>query len=255
MKVQPKEQVVHDELEPCPYLDGQVARLPLRWQFDDLLGAELDVSLALGDRRVGRMLYRTACPSCDACEPLRIPVDRFVPSRSQKRVLKRNRDVRVEVGPAHYSPEKLDLYNRHKLERGLARNESGMTRRGYEGWFLRSCANTVEMRYRLEGRLVGVGILDVGARDSSSVYFYFDPDHSRRSLGTFSTLVEIDWLRKRGGRFHYLGLYVGDCRHLAYKASFHPHERRIDGAWRPFGDAADRSPADGPGDGDPCVPG
>ncbi len=237
-----REQLVHDELEPCPYLDGQVARLPLRWQFDDLAPAEVDASLAAGDRRVGRMLYRTRCPDCSACQPLRIPVDEFSPSRSQRRVLRRNRDVRIELGVARYSDEKLALYNRHKVERGLARRENPLTRRGYEGWFLRSCVQTREMRYYVGERLIGVGILDLGARDSSSVYFYFDPDESARSLGTLSTLVEIDWLRQAGGRYHYMGLYVGDCRHLSYKAAYHPHERLIDGRWTRFSRGGASSP-------------
>lgn len=227
-----REQVVHDELEPCPYLEGQVARLPLRWQLEPLSGAELDLALDQGDRRVGRMLYRTSCPACSACEPLRIPVDRFRPSRSQRRVQRRNEDLRVEVGPATFSEEKLALYNRHKFERGLARQESPMTRRGYEGWFLRTCVRTIEMRYLAAGRLVGLGILDQGARDCSSVYFFFDPDEHRRSLGTYSTLCEIEWLRRQGGRYHYMGLYVADSQHLAYKASFHPHERRVGGQWQ-----------------------
>ena len=234
VKVTAREQLVHDGEEACPYLDGRTARLPLRWQNFDLQPAELDEALALGDRRVGRMLYRTACPACSACEPLRVPVHAFQPSRSQRRVLRRNEDLTVEWGPAAFSPERLDLYNRHKLERGLSRNDSPQTRRGYEGWFLRSCVKTVEVRYRLGERLLGLGILDVGARDMSSVYFFFDPDEERRSLGTFSALYEIDWLRRQGGRYYYLGLYVGDCRHLAYKAQFFPHERRIDGQWRAF---------------------
>ncbi len=66
-----------------------------------------------------------------------------------------------------------------------------MTRRGYEGWFLQSCVQTVEMCFHLKGELIGVSIVDVGARDTSSVYHFFDPDHSDRSIGTFSVLVEI----------------------------------------------------------------
>ena len=232
--MQVREQVVHDEVEPCPYLDGQRARMPLRWQFRTIAPADFDGSLAGGDRRVGRMLYRTRCPDCAACEPIRIPVDRFAPTRSQKRVWKRNADVSVETGVATFSDEKLALYNRHKLERGLSRNEEAMTRRGYEGWFVQSCTRTLEMRYRVGEKLIGVGILDMGERDTSSVYFYFDPDEARRSLGTFSVLMEVAWLRSQGGRFHYLGLYVEDCQHLLYKSSYTPHERLVEGAWVPF---------------------
>jgi len=146
-------------------------------------------------------------------------------------VWRRNKDIVVEVAPATFTDEKLDLYNRHKLERGLSLSGQAMTQRGYEGWFLRSCTQTVEMRYRLGDRLVALGIVDLGDRDSSSVYYFFDPDLSDRSLGVYSVLVEVAWMRRRGGRFHYLGLYVDGCRHLAYKGSYHPHERRIGGCW------------------------
>ena len=231
--MQVREQIVHDEVEPCPYLPDRMARMPLRWQFRSMDPAEFDRSLASGDRRVGRMLYKTQCPRCSACQPIRIPVDSYAPSKSQKRVWKRNRDIRVETGAATFTPEKLALYNRHKLQRGLSRNEQPMTRRGYEGWFVQSCTRTLEMRYLVEDRLIGVGILDVGARDTSSVYFYFDPDEHKRSLGTFSVMMEVAWLRSQAGRFHYLGLYVEDCRHLVYKAQYYPHERRVGDSWEP----------------------
>ena len=80
-----REQVVHDEPEPCPYRDGQQARMPLRWQFQRVDSEAFDRSLAEGDRRVGRMLYRAECAECKACEPIRIPVDTFRPTRSQRR--------------------------------------------------------------------------------------------------------------------------------------------------------------------------
>ena len=73
-----REQLVHDAEEQCPYLTDEVARMPLRWQMRSLSGDELDAALASGDRRVGRMLYRTQCPSCIACEPLRVIVAEFL---------------------------------------------------------------------------------------------------------------------------------------------------------------------------------
>lgn len=228
------EKLVHDELESCPYIPGQIARMPLRWQLRRPSLEDFDASLARGDRRIGRMLYRTSCPECDACEPLRIPVNDFATTRSLRRTIKKNKDLRVEVGPARFSEEKLVLYNRHKQERGLARHERQMNQRGYEGWFLNSCANTLEFRYFDDDRLIGLGIVDVGALDTSSVYFFFDPDHSHRSLGTYSVLYELEWQRKRGGQYHYLGLYVASCQHLMYKARFFPHERRIQGDWSRF---------------------
>lgn len=234
-----RQRVVHDEVETCPYLDGRSARMPLRWQFDQLTGAELDASLEAGDRRVGRMLYRTKCPACSACEPLRIPIQGFRPSKSQRKVIRKNKDLRLLIGPATFSEEKLAMFNRHKFERGLALRDKPMTEEGYVGWFLRSCVRTVEMQYLLDDKLVGLGILDVGRDSISSVYFYFDPDHSKRSLGTYSVLAELAWWRQQGGRHHYLGLFVEDCRRLSYKASYFPHERRVNGEWQRFETKAD----------------
>ena len=88
------------------------------------------------------------------------------------------------------------------------------------------------MCFEVDEQLVGVSIVDVGARDTSSVYHFFEPDLSARSIGTFSALVEIAWCRSRGGRYHYLGLYAEDCRHLNYKANFQPNERRVEGRWQ-----------------------
>lgn len=227
-----REVIVHDAIEPCPYLEGRSARLPHRWQRMALSPTEVDEALARGDRRAGPMLYRPTCPSCQACEALRLPVDALVHSRSQRRAWKKNQDLRVEVGGATCSEARLALFNRHKMERGLARRETPMTAEGYTSWFLRSCCPTIEMRYLLGDKLIGVGILDVGARDLSSVYFYFDPDHEDRSLGTFSVLFECAWLRGRGGRYHYLGLYAEGSRHIEYKARFYPHERLVGGVWR-----------------------
>jgi len=229
-----REKLVHDELEDCPYLKGQLARMPLRWQLRRPTPEEFDDSLHAGDRRIGKMLYRTTCPNCTSCEPLRIPVNDFHPSRSMRRIIKKNKDIRVEIGVAQFSEEKLDLYNRHKQERNLNKREKPMNQRGYHGWFLNSCAITLEFRYLLEDRLVGLGIIDAGRKDTSSVYFFFDPDESARSLGTYSVLYELMWQQQRQGRFHYLGLYVEHCQHLVYKARFLPHERRVDGVWTRF---------------------
>src|SRR4030095_10806703 len=105
-------------------------------------------------------------------------------------------------------------------------------------WSRRPFTRTVEMWCWVGVRLVGGGIVDVGGRSLSSVYFYFDPDEGKRSLGTFSVLAELAWWRRQKGRYHYLGLYVEDCRHLVYKARFFPHERRVGGVWTRFPSAS-----------------
>lgn len=230
------QKLVYDGLQRCPYLPGQVARMPLYRQLRRLTLDETDERFANAERRVGTCLYRTACPTCSECRGLRVDVNQFKPSRSQRRVLKRwGEEGRIEVGRATSSPEKLALFNRHKRERGLSTDDDeGMSPLGYASWLVLSCFHTIEMRYYHRDRLVGVGIVDVGLTAASSVYFFFDPDDeiSRLSPGVYSVLQEIELCRRTGRDHLYLGLYVADCRHLSYKADYHPHEVLRDGAWR-----------------------
>ena len=230
------EQLVYQEIEPCPYLPEKEACMPLRWQMRPPVPEAFDQSLSEGDRRVGRMLYRTACPSCKACQAIRVPVKDFKLSRSLRKTLKKGSDITVELGPAIFTEERLTMYNRHKTERGLSTSDKLMTQKSYENWFIYSCADTREFRYYLGDSLIGISVVDFGKNDISSVYFFFDPDYSHYSLGTFSAVTEMLWMKARGMRYYYLGLYVAECAHLNYKARYHPHQRLIDGSWCDFSD-------------------
>ena len=228
------ERIIYNQIEPCPYIEGEQSRTPLRLQTVPPSPERFDALLSHGDRRVGQMLYRPECPTCSACEPIRVPVQQFKRSKSMRKIWNKNQDLRIELVQTRYSSEALKLYNRHKMERGLSRNETRMTRSGYENWFVFSCAATAELHYYLNDQLICVSILDLGKKDTSSVYVFFDPDHSVRSLGTFSALYEIEWMKRRGMRYYYLGLYVAPCKHLNYKARFFPHDRLISDSWRRF---------------------
>ncbi len=224
--------VVWDEPEPCPYRPGETARFPMRVPPRRLTPAELDAQLEAGDRRSGRMLYTPTCPACSACEPIRVSIPEFAPNKSQRRVWQRNQaELTVMVGPPKVDAERIALYNRHKSERGLSRSGLDISPTAYKQWLVDSNCDTREITYSLGERLLAVSVLDVGAEAASSVYVYFDPDESKRALGVYSALVEIAWLRSQGKRWYYLGLYVADCRHLAYKSDYRPNERRVGGRW------------------------
>jgi leucyl-tRNA---protein transferase len=229
------EVVVRDALEPCAYLPDRVARLPMRLQRAPVRGAALDASLAASDRRVGALLYRPSCPECAACEAIRVPVRAFRPRRDQRRTWARCAEaVRVTLHTPSCTEAHLALFRRHKAERGLLEPGAGLpTEAVYTRWLVHTCTDTVEMRYTLDSRLVGVGIVDIGATAASSVYFAWDPDLAALGLGVFSVLHEIAWCRENGLEWLYLGLAVADCPAMAYKTAFRPHERLVGGRWTP----------------------
>ena len=233
---EPPEVVVLDRPEPCPYLDGCTARLPLRLPLRPLSPHETDSRLAAGDRRYGRLLYRPTCPECSACEALRIRLSDYRFTRNQKRVLRRGDGVlKLVLGRPDADADRLELYERHKLGRGLTTEQhEPVTEEVYRSFLSESCCQTIELRYLLDDVLVGVAITDVSASSLSAVYCYFDPEHHRLSIGTYSILKQIELARTWGLDFLYLGLYVAGNRHMSYKARFRPHERLIKGTWRRF---------------------
>ena len=228
----PPELLVHDAPSACPYLEGEVSRLPLRLPIRALRRREFDARLEVGDRRQGLLLYRTACPSCKACEPIRLDVHRFKQSRTQRRVWRRGRrELDVEIGPLRPSHEKVRLYNRHKQGRGLTSGEGPIDIDGYRAFLGESCCDSFELRYRHEGRLVGVAITDRSAEALSAVYCYFDPDYGHLSPGVFSILQQATLCQRWGLRYLYLGLYIDSCRSMEYKGAYLPHERLDNGSW------------------------
>jgi leucyl-tRNA---protein transferase len=232
---QPPELVVHDELQPCPYLQDRVSRLPLRIPARGLERQELEVRLSRGDRRQGLFLYRPACPGCVACEPIRLDLTRFRANRSQRRTLLRGDGlVSVELGEPVADQERVTLYNRHKALRGLSAGQGEVDVRSYREFLAMTCCDTVEIRYRISGQLVGIAIADRSSEALSAVYCYYDPGHEKLGLGTYSILKQLELCKMWGLRYLYLGLYIAESAHMRYKARFLPHERLLDGKWIEF---------------------
>jgi arginine-tRNA-protein transferase len=230
----PPELVVVDEDEPCPYLPGRTARRPLRIPIRPLTPEELDARLEVGDRRSGPFLYNQRCPTCNACEPLRVDVAAFEPSRSQRRARRRgDRELRAEIGDPVVDAERVALFARHEDERRLRQRDRALDAQEYARFLVESSAPVFEIRYRAAstGKLVGIAITDRGAESLSAVYTFYDPDWSRASPGVYSILTQIDLCREWGLPWLYLGLAIEDSRHMRYKLDWLPHERRQGGAW------------------------
>ena len=66
----------------------------------------------------------------------------------------------------------------------------------------------------------------------SAVYTFFDPDESKRSLGTFAILKQIEYAQYTGLQFVYLGYWVPHSNKMNYKSQYVPLDLLIDGQWR-----------------------
>ena len=217
----------------CGYLPGQFSTFRA-FAAESMSGEEYQRLLDTGFRRSGSIIYQPMCAGCRSCVPVRVPVEKFKPSKSQRRVLRRNKDVVVLTGRPEATREKWELYERYQRE--WHHNHSGVSEDVMEfvAFLYRSPVESVEFEYRDPwGKLLGVGIGDLCPASLSSVYFYFDPREARRSLGTFSAMYEIQWAREMKLTHWYAGYWIRECPTMAYKSRFRPCEGLgTDGVWR-----------------------
>jgi arginine-tRNA-protein transferase len=224
----------------CPYLPGRLAR-NRAFLAERLEPATYDRFMDAGFRRSGQVIYQPVCHGCRACVPIRVPVDRFHPSKTQRRCWRRNQDLVVSIDDSPTADdESFALYVRYMTQWHDEHGSSTTSRDDFICFLYESPVRTLEFKYRdPTGRLLAVGICDVSDRALSSVYFYFDPEHRRRGLGTFGALYEIEHARREKLEHYYLGYWVADCAAMSYKASFRPHEfLGTDGVWRPGANAS-----------------
>jgi len=222
---------------PCPYLPGRTAR-HVNMILDSVPRGLYQGLMDLNFRRLGTLFYRPQCDGCKECRMIRIKVLGFRPTRSQRRCWARNKkDVAVEVARPRPTIEKQLLYERY-LESRHAGPMGGSTEE-FEQFLYTSCVDSREITYRLAGRLLGVGLVDVEPQALSAVYCYFDPHESRRSPGVFNVLWMIEECRRRGLPYLYLGFFIRDCVKMNYKAGFTPCEiLQPDGHWALFGESS-----------------
>lgn len=206
---------------------------------DELAPEAFDLLTAAGFRRTQRWVYRPACPACNACIPVRIPVDRFLWTRGFRRVRKRNRDLRAEEGPPRATAEQYALFARYLASRHGDGGMADMTFADYREMVEEAAEGTMLVEFRdASARLLGVTLTDRVGDGLSGVYKFFEPEAERRSLGTFIVLWHVERARELGLRHVYLGYWIADCRKMSYKSRFRPLERLEGAHWVPFEPAA-----------------
>jgi len=240
---------------PCPYLEGEIERKiftelvppPLAYDQEAILahsGPEaerekaenLHHSLALvGFRRSQDIAYRPACQDCHECKSVRIPVILFEKSKSQKRVINKNKDINVELKPNIATKEQYDLLKKYITSRHESGGMSGITFEEYQDMVESSPISTSLIEYRdQDGKLVGSALTDKLEDSLSMVYSFFDvsDDFKKRSLGVYMVLSHILIAESRGLNYIYLGYFVKNSQKMSYKMNFKPLEILTSEGWR-----------------------
>jgi arginyl-tRNA--protein-N-Asp/Glu arginylyltransferase len=215
----------------CSYLQDQEATtlfVDPRQPVDQKLYSKLSV---LGFRRSGNHIYRPHCAQCNACVPARIPVATFEPRRGQKRVWRRNQDLRVVCTDDINDDDAFDLYRRYISLRHSDGDMYPPDREQFQAFLNSVWDCTQYFRFYDGGRLIAVAVVDILEDGYSAIYTFFDPQSDKRSLGAFAILWEIEQAREQGLEFLYLGYWIRDCQKMAYKSDYRPLQVYTNSRW------------------------
>lgn len=223
---------------PCPYLPDRTERKV----FAELRGSEAQqMSEGLGRigfRRSQNVVYRPSCDGCSACISVRIRTSDFQPSRTQRKLLKRNADLDVSACDPWSTEEQYRLLRSYLRSRHPGGGMAGMDGFDFAEMIETSPVDTVVVEYRepgtegRPGRLVGACLTDKQSDGLSMVYSFYDvgPD-AREGLGTYMILDHVLRAAAVGMRYVYLGYWVKGSTRMDYKRRFHPLEMLTPRGW------------------------
>jgi len=235
--------------QPCPYLAGRMERKLFTHLRLDKSDGMIDTLLRGGFRRSQNIAYIPYCDGCAACVSVRVPVDSFKPTRSQLRILKRNRDLWATDHDNTPTSEQYALFRSYIEDRHGQGGMADMTVGDFAVMVRDSVVDTRVREYRVrapgglggdpelsDGRagaqeLVGATLCDRLSDGLSMVYSFFEPEHAHRSLGTYMILEHIERARALGLGYVYLGYWIAGSRKMAYKAQFTPQEHLTPNGW------------------------
>jgi arginine-tRNA-protein transferase len=220
----------------CSYLPEQDEQLLVLMSDTEPTIAEYELLISNGFRRSGKQVYRPHCELCNACESIRLPVDIFKASKSQKRIIKRNQDLTILISNSD-KPEYYPLYESYINQRHTDGSMYPATKEQYQGFILSPWNNALFIEIyatdeHANDELIGVAVTDNLTSSLSALYTFFKPDQQQRSLGSFAILQQIELAKSLDKPFLYLGYQIDTCQKMSYKQNFLPHERFFDDKWQ-----------------------
>lgn len=224
--------------EQCPYLPGESEqKLFLRLEDDENPVFLNDFLTRAGFRRSQGIMYKPACQDCNACVSARVVTSEFQPSRTQRKVLRRNIDLERRVQPAIATYVQYRLLRTYLDARHTDSGMADMSYAEYQAMVEDTPVNTSMVEYWRkddagEEQLIAACLLDNLADGPSMIYSFYAPGMENRSLGSFMVMMEVHHANLQKLPYVYLGYWISNCDKMNYKTRFQPVEGLIDERWQ-----------------------
>ncbi|WP_440053112.1 arginyltransferase [Pseudoalteromonas sp. T1lg65] len=216
----------------CSYLPEQQEQLLVILDPNCYTPERFEQLLALGFRRSGDQIYRPHCPSCSACQSIRVLAKQFTPSRSQKRKRNKLKHGYHVIVSHDERPEYYPLYEKYITQRHSDGSMYPPNKLQYESFLFCRWMSIVFIELWHRDKLIAVAVTDDMPHSLSAIYTFFDPDYESLSLGSIMILAQIEHATKHDKHYVYLGYQIDSCQKMRYKTQFTPAERLVKDTWK-----------------------
>jgi arginine-tRNA-protein transferase len=214
----------------CSYLPDKTEQLIFVQPKRQLTVTVYEHLMSRGFRRSGDDVYRPHCPQCSDCQSLRIIVDDFIPSKSQRRLLNKNKHLEVRFSTtikASYFP----LYQKYICARHAKGSMFPPNQEQLNSFSQCQWLDVQFIELYDQQQLISVAIIDRTPNALSAVYTFFDPQFDKLSLGSYNILLQIELAAHNKLSHVYLGYFIDACDSMKYKQKFTPNQRFIEDSW------------------------
>ncbi|MDX9743531.1 MAG: arginyltransferase, partial [Arcobacteraceae bacterium] len=188
-----KNSELFEENKPCAYREDTLSDIRYKYipHCDDTTHYSM---IERGWRRFGYVHFAPECKNCFECKTIRIDVENFKFTSSHKRILNKNKDLKIYIQKPTLSIDHLNLFNKYHQYMHEKKDwpHNNITPQDYQSSYVDGAHNYgKEILYFLDDTLICVALSDVLENGISAVYCYYDHKYQERSLGKFSILIQM----------------------------------------------------------------
>ncbi|NQY33395.1 MAG: arginyltransferase [Alteromonadaceae bacterium] len=215
---------------PCNYLPDEEERLLVATDLRLQNSERYTWLMTQGFRRSGDQIYRPHCINCSECQSIRVLVDQFTASRSQKRLLKKNSEFTCYISKknkADYYPLYEEYIN--KIHRDGSMYPADKSQ--FASFLTSKLTDQIFIELWHNEKLISVAVTDLLSNAFSAVYTFYSPEYRPSALGVFSILKQIEIAKSFKKEFLYLGYQIDGCTKMNYKDRYFPFEKLKNNIW------------------------
>ncbi|AXH10442.1 arginyltransferase [Malaciobacter halophilus] len=225
-------QILNEDLEfveenrECSYFSNEISDMRYRY-INHCSIEDYQNMLEHGWRRFGKMHFVPECSNCTKCISMRIDAKNYKFSKSEKRVINKNKDTKLYIQAPSISIDHLKLYDKyHKfMHRKKQWPYQPISPEDYARSYVEGKDKfTKEFLYFKDEKLVAVALVDILPKSISAIYCFYDHEYSELSLGKFSILAQIKIAKELEIPYIYLGYWIKEHYSMGYKVNYKPFE-------------------------------